>query len=111
MVRRDPLFATEEQISEMVMGPGRVREWKERTIVLEREGLPRIDPLMGGRYFPAVQKFFDQRNEVIARQRQGDRTCQTPPKQKLIPPTRPALTGANDKVENVFPIGSPPEKR
>jgi hypothetical protein len=67
-----PLFGSEEQVAEMVWGPGRLRDWKERTVVLEREGLPEIDQLMGGRYLPAVRAFFDARSEMI-RQRRGAR--------------------------------------
>jgi hypothetical protein len=36
-------------------------EWKAKATVLERHGLPPIDPLMGGRYWPAVRAFFDRR--------------------------------------------------
>ncbi len=36
-------------------------EWAARATILEREGLPRIDPLMGGRYWPAVQAFWNRR--------------------------------------------------
>jgi hypothetical protein len=36
-------------------------EWAAKAIVLEREGLPRVDPLMGGRYWPAVEVFFRRR--------------------------------------------------
>jgi hypothetical protein len=36
-------------------------QWAAQAIILEREGLPRIDPLMGGRYLPAVRAFFDRR--------------------------------------------------
>lgn len=36
-------------------------EWKAKAIVLERHGLPPIDPLMGGRYWPAVCAFFNRR--------------------------------------------------
>ena len=36
-------------------------EWKAKAAVLERHGLPAIDPLMGGRYWPAVCAFFDRR--------------------------------------------------
>ena len=35
--------------------------WKARAVVLEREGLPRICPVMGGRYWPAVVAFFNRR--------------------------------------------------
>jgi hypothetical protein len=37
-------------------------QWAAQAIVLEREGLPRIDPLMGGGYLRAVLAFFDRRS-------------------------------------------------
>ena len=35
--------------------------WAGKAVVLERHGLPPIDPLMGGRYWPAVRAFWDRR--------------------------------------------------
>ncbi|GJE29126.1 hypothetical protein [Methylobacterium organophilum] len=35
--------------------------WAAKAIVLERDGLPRVDPLMGARYWPAVQAYWDRR--------------------------------------------------
>ena len=35
--------------------------WPAKAIVLERDGLPRIDPLMGARYWPAVQAYGNRR--------------------------------------------------
>ncbi|MGA4551914.1 hypothetical protein [Methylorubrum aminovorans] len=32
-----------------------------KAIVLERSGLPRIDPLMGARYWPAVLGYWNRR--------------------------------------------------
>jgi hypothetical protein len=63
----DPLYGGEEAVAKMVLGPGRLLEWRERATILERAGLPQIDPFMGGRYLPAVRKFFDQRNGVSDR--------------------------------------------
>lgn len=37
------------------------RAWTSKAPMLEREGLPRIDPIMGGRYWPAVQAFWHRR--------------------------------------------------
>lgn len=37
------------------------KEWAAKAIILEREGLPPIDPIMGGRYWPAVERFWDCR--------------------------------------------------
>jgi hypothetical protein len=53
------LFLTEADIARRL---GQMpRDWDAKAMVLERHGLPRIDPLMGGRYWPAVKAFFDRR--------------------------------------------------
>lgn len=36
-------------------------EWRDKATVLERDGLPRIDPIMGGRYWPAVLAWWNRR--------------------------------------------------
>jgi hypothetical protein len=36
-------------------------EWAAKATILERDGLPRIDPVMGGRYWPAVEAFWNRR--------------------------------------------------
>lgn len=36
--------------------------WRRAKHVLEGQGLPKVDPLMGGRYWPAVRAFFDRRH-------------------------------------------------
>ncbi|WP_333473747.1 hypothetical protein [Xanthobacter dioxanivorans] len=56
-----PLFPCEVDIARAVLGPGRVSEWKSIAIILERQGLPRVDPMFGGRYWPAVRAWFDHR--------------------------------------------------
>ena len=35
--------------------------WANISIVLERDGLPKVDPLMGGRYWPAVIAWWNRR--------------------------------------------------
>jgi hypothetical protein len=64
--RAVPLFATEEEIARLVLGPGRTAEWKGMATVLERKGLPAIDPQAGRRYWPAVKAFFDRRAGLSA---------------------------------------------
>lgn len=66
MSRDLPLYPTEQQIAAAVLGPGHFDEWKAMAIVLERHGLPKIDPATGCRYYPAVKQFFDRRNQVGA---------------------------------------------
>jgi hypothetical protein len=41
-------------------------DWRARAIVLERDGLPRIDPIMGGRYWPAVLAYFNKRYGIAS---------------------------------------------
>jgi hypothetical protein len=59
-----PLYPDEEQIALAVLGTRRANEWKAKAIILERQGLPPIDPLMGGRLWVAVLKFFYDRNKL-----------------------------------------------
>jgi hypothetical protein len=56
------LFPTEAEIARR-LGLTR-REWAAKAEVLERHGLPRIDPLIGARYWPAIVAFFDRRYGV-----------------------------------------------
>ena len=53
------LFLTEAEVARRL--GQRSRDWGAKATVLERHGLPRIDPLMGGRYWPAVVAFFHRR--------------------------------------------------
>jgi hypothetical protein len=36
-------------------------QWSAKAKILERNGFPRIDPLMGGRYWPAVEAYWQRR--------------------------------------------------
>ena len=38
------------------------RHWRQIASQLEREGLPKIDPIMKGRFWPAVEAFFRNRH-------------------------------------------------
>jgi hypothetical protein len=55
-----PLFADDTTIARVILGPDRAVEWSQIASLLEARGLPKIDPLMGGRYLPAVCAFFDE---------------------------------------------------
>jgi hypothetical protein len=67
-----PLYPSEDQIAKAVLGPRRAADWKANAVVLERHGLPPIDPLMGGRYWPAVKRYFDDRAGLGFRLRAGE---------------------------------------
>lgn len=36
-------------------------EWRSKAPILERDGLVRVDPLMGGRFWPAVEAYWRRR--------------------------------------------------
>jgi hypothetical protein len=58
-VRRQGLFPNEAEVARRLsQAPS---EWRAKAEVLERDGLPRIDPLMGGRYWPAVLAWWNRR--------------------------------------------------
>lgn len=54
-----PLFASDAEIGTALLGPERAGEFRQRAALLEGRGLPKIDPQWGGRYTPAVRRFFD----------------------------------------------------
>lgn len=54
-----PLFATDEQLGEAILGYARRKEFRALATLRERDGMPKIDPVWGGRYVPAVKAYFD----------------------------------------------------
>jgi hypothetical protein len=56
-----PLFASDAELAAALWGPTKRIDWQSKFAVLERQGLPPIDPEMGGRYVPAVKAHFDKR--------------------------------------------------
>ena len=63
-LKRQGLFPCEAEIARRLSQSE--RRWRAISKVLEREGLPRVDPLMGGRFWPAVVAFFEARYGVGA---------------------------------------------
>ena len=55
-----PLFATDDELGVALLGRARSAVWRNLIPLFEREGLPKNDPQMGGRYVPAVKAFFDR---------------------------------------------------
>ncbi len=54
-----PLFATDDIIGAALLGRDRAAEFRQMVPLLEARGFPKIDQMMGGRYTPAIRKFFD----------------------------------------------------
>jgi hypothetical protein len=63
-LKRQGLFPCEAEIARRLSQSE--KRWRAISKVLERDGLPRIDPLMGGRFWPAVIAFFQARYGVGA---------------------------------------------
>ena len=59
-----PLYMDDAEIGKLVLGSG-AKDWPNIAAVLEKEGLPRIDPLTGKRYYPAVRRFLDARHNLV----------------------------------------------
>ena len=53
-----PLFATDEEIGEAVLGRERRGEFHGLATLHERDGMPKISPVWGGRFVPAVKAFL-----------------------------------------------------
>jgi hypothetical protein len=58
------LYKPESEIAALVLGAG-AKNWASIAAVWEREGLPRIDPMTGMRFWPAVQSFLMRRHGII----------------------------------------------
>ena len=61
-----PLFATDDELAMALLGRARSAVWRTLVPSFEREGLPKNDPQMGGRYVPAVKAFFDRQYGLTA---------------------------------------------
>ncbi|WP_210208419.1 hypothetical protein [Rhodoplanes roseus] len=59
------LYPAEPELARLVLGD-RAREWPAKAVVLEREGLPKVDAMMGGRHYPSVLRFFAARHGLDA---------------------------------------------
>lgn len=60
-----PLYMSELDIAVLVLGDD-AKRWPDVAAILEREGLPRIDPLTGRRFRPAVEAFLLRRHGLTA---------------------------------------------
>jgi hypothetical protein len=56
---RLPLFARDEEIGEAVLGRDRKGEFAAIAQLQERDGMPKVCPVYGGRYVPGVKAFLD----------------------------------------------------
>jgi len=72
-VRRQGLYPCEAEIARRLSQSE--KNWRRIALQLEREGLPKIDPIMKGRFWPAVEAFFRNRHglgNMVASQPDGE---------------------------------------
>lgn len=66
VVAEKPLFADDAALRKMVAPHMSAGEWKAALQAMEaRDGFPKTDALMGGRYVPAVLQWFAHRHGMI----------------------------------------------
>jgi hypothetical protein len=100
-----PLYQSEAQIARKVLGANRLDEWRGLAVILERAGLPRIDPMFGGRFWPAVKAWFKKRNgvDIVAPGRvmtqDGVETCPEPRRARRV------SSGAGGATVHQLPTG------
>lgn len=63
-----PLYASDEQIGEAVLGWQRRCEFKALAALREKHGMPKVSTYWGGRYVPAVKRFLDADNGLAPTQ-------------------------------------------
>ena len=64
LIEQLPLFASDREIGAALLGFERACEWKALAPLYEPKGFPKIDPIIGGRYVPAIKAFFDKQYEL-----------------------------------------------
>jgi hypothetical protein len=68
------LFPSESEIARRFSQDPKT--WAGKVVILEREGFPRVDPLMGGRYWPACTRWWNRRygltNVEVSQPDQGE---------------------------------------
>jgi hypothetical protein len=58
-VRAQGLFPCEQEVARRLSQTP--AEWAAKAVILERSGLPKVDPVMGGRFWPAVEAYWRRR--------------------------------------------------
>ena len=61
------LYPTEDEIGRVLLGD-RWQNWSVIAAQEEKQGLPRISKLYGGRYWPSVKDFYNRRYRLFEEQ-------------------------------------------
>ncbi len=63
-LRSDEMFLSEGEVARRLGLT--LTEWRAKAPVLERRGFPRIDPVIGMRYWPAVRGFWNRQYGLVS---------------------------------------------
>lgn len=56
-----PMFATDQEIAVAIVGKAKANDWRRGALILlEAQGFPKVDALLGGRPVPLVRKWYSQ---------------------------------------------------
>ena len=72
-LKRQGLYPCEAEIARRLSQSE--KHWRQIAPQLERQGLPKIDPIMKGRFWPAVEAFFRTRHgldNIVTSQPDGE---------------------------------------
>jgi hypothetical protein len=61
-----PWFADDAALGRELLGAGRAGEFTAIASLEENRGFPKIDPMWGGRYVPAVKAYLDRAYGIAA---------------------------------------------
>lgn len=56
------LYPSERELALLILGKDRAHQWPAFAVVEERHGLPPVDQLLGGRYWPDVSAYLQRRS-------------------------------------------------
>lgn len=57
-------YPDDKELAVVLLGKDRAHRFPEIVMIEERHGFPRVDPLYGGRYWPAIQAFYARRMKL-----------------------------------------------
>ena len=78
-LKRQGLYPCEAEIAHRLSQSE--KHWRRIAPQLERQGLPKIDPIMKGRFWPAVEAFFRNRHglgNMVGSQPDGEEMWDVP---------------------------------
>jgi len=101
-----PLFMTDEEIAPRIASKLTAIESKAMAIIYERHGLPKRDPLMGGRrYWPAVVRFFELQYGI-----QGQQPLKQTPTEYLQSEEKGSEHSSDGRYKGLFSVNQVAER-